>query len=119
MNSRPSSRSVRIENSTNFLPEYIQAQEEKNRRKTELALARSQMNNNESISYPNQSLSLVPTQSPIHMKAEQFSYPQNQSSVSMPTNIMTPNVIRAPPRPTSSTVQIPPLSSLDISSLST
>ncbi|CAF3029856.1 unnamed protein product [Rotaria socialis] len=119
MNSRPSSRSVRIENSTNFLPEYIQAQEEKNRRKIELALARSQMNNNESISYPNQSLSLVPTQSPIHMKAEQFSYPQNQSSVSMPTNIMTPNVIRAPPRPTSSTVQIPPLSSLDISSLST
>ncbi|CAF3407298.1 unnamed protein product [Rotaria socialis] len=137
MNSRPSSRSVRIENSTNFLPEYIQAQEENNRLKIELALARSQMNNNESISYPNQSLSLIPTQSPIHMKAEQSSSPQNQSSVFkpiknsvsdnnfhcsqvlMPTNIMTPNVIRAPPRPTSSTVQIPPLSSLDISSLST
>ncbi|CAF4870465.1 unnamed protein product, partial [Rotaria magnacalcarata] len=137
MNSRPSSRSVRIENSTNFLSEYIQAQEENNRLKIELALARSQMNNNESISYPNQSLLLLPTQSPIHMKTEQSSSPQNQSSVfkpiknsvsdnnvhcsqvSMPTNIMTPNVIRAPPRPTSSTVQIPPLSSLDTSSLST
>lgn len=125
-NSRPaSSISVQIENSTTIWSERLQAQEEINRLKLELAIARSQINNNQSTSHLTQSFPLMSTQSsnnhslipPTHVLTDQLPRIYSRSSafkpiqtlvsdnyihssqVRTPTNIITPNVIQSSPLP--------------------
>ncbi|CAF4485072.1 unnamed protein product [Rotaria socialis] len=120
--SRPApSRSVQIENSTAMWSENLQAQEEISRLKLELAIVRSQINNNQSTSHSIQPLPLMSTQTlnyyslipPTHVLTNQLPHSHRRSSTSKPiqnlvsddhinssqvrkpTEIITPNVIRS------------------------
>ncbi|CAF4781674.1 unnamed protein product [Rotaria socialis] len=96
------SHSVEIENSAILWSQRLQAQEEINRLKSELAIVRSQINNNQSTSHSTQPLPLMSTQS---MNNHFFKLIQNlvsdnhahSSQVRTVTNIITPNAIRSSP----------------------
>ncbi|CAF3465429.1 unnamed protein product [Rotaria socialis] len=95
------SHSVEIENSAILWSQRLQAQEEINRLKSELAIVRSQINNNQSTSHSTQPLPLMSTQSmnnhllipEAHVLADKLPH----THIRTVTNIITPNAIRSSP----------------------